>query len=260
MTFKAGRYAATSPSDSPNETTLPNAAGSWSQILKDISEKDIVALLGLHGAGSAESANSGFRGPWLSAPNKNVVNNQFFVSLLGYGFPQQKMTQIKASDTAFPNPNNCAHPSANPPVNLIEWVRVQGQGASSVQMMLPIDMQAYLQFTPNATGGQNIGAYCPQGDTTKLVDCTTKNTPSTKYLGLAKNAQTAFSYAKDSNLYLNDLLNAWLKMVNYKGTDAKMTSTTLTSFSPAWGCINKKLTCLGDIFFSNCTSLPKIKC
>lgn len=30
--------------------------------------------------------------------------------------------------------------------------------------MLPIDMQIYLNFTPNATGGEDSGEYFPQGN------------------------------------------------------------------------------------------------
>jgi hypothetical protein len=58
--YSAGRVSVTSPTAGLIETSLPNAAGTWASMLNtfktgnpNLSETDIVALLGLHGAGSA---------------------------------------------------------------------------------------------------------------------------------------------------------------------------------------------------------------
>jgi hypothetical protein len=118
-----------------------------------LTEQDIVTLLGLHGSGTAEISNSGFQGPWGPAEDKNIVNNRFFISLLNYMFPSGILSQIKASSSNFPNhPNsNIAHVSSPPANDLIEWVHSSGN--SPAKMMLPIDMQIYLSFNTNSTGG-----------------------------------------------------------------------------------------------------------
>lgn len=114
--------------------------------------------------------------------------------------------------------------------------------------MLPIDMQIYHSFTPNpANGYQNEGQYCPQESSQSLVDCTSKNTQSVKYLPLAKNAPLALAYARNNTLYLDSLLTAFLKIVSNTAKDQ-----TLTPFSPAWECTDNKAECLGDILFTGC--------
>lgn len=155
-----------------------------------------------------------------------------------------------ADNANFVNAGNNPSTTSNPPPNnLIEWQRTKGPSISA--MMLPIDMQIYLSFNTNSTGGQNSakGEYCSQGNNVSLVNCTTKNTASTQYLPLANNAPLAFSYAQSNSKFLADLIPAFLKMVKHTTNSA-----TLTPFSPTWGCINGVLTCLGDIFFSGCPS------
>jgi hypothetical protein len=139
---------------------MPNAAGNWSDMLSKfqvgnpaLSEADLVALLGLHGSGTAEINNSGFQGPWGVSADMNIVNNHFFVNLLNVGHPGAEMAQVQASHSHFkhnPNPK-VEHSSPPPSKNLIEWVHTSGK--SDAKMMLPIDMQIYLSFNTNSTGG-----------------------------------------------------------------------------------------------------------
>lgn len=145
-----------------------------------------------------------------------MVNNHFFISLLNYELPKITFTQIAAINANFITPytSNITRSSADPPTNLVEWVSNGVQGTPS-KMMTPIDMQIYLSFTPDSTGNQSEGLYCSQGNNQTLVDCTTKNTNTSKYLPLAKNAPIAFAYAQSNSLYLDDLLPAFLKMVSY---------------------------------------------
>lgn len=124
-----------------------------------LSEADIVTLLGLHGSGTATFNNSGFSGPWGPASDRNMVNNNFFINLLSYGYPGANFGQIKAANAPTPNnpgPNlDGDYQSAAPATDKIQWQRTAGN--SGARMMLPIDMQIYLSFTPNATGGQTAG-------------------------------------------------------------------------------------------------------
>jgi hypothetical protein len=200
-------------------------------------------------------SNSGFKGPWGPPGDKNVVNNRFFISLLSYGFPQGNLSQILAANSNFANgPINPTTTSPPPATNLIEWVRSGGN--SPAAMMLPIDMEIYLSFTTNATGGENKGIYCPQGNNGTLYNCSRLNSGATKYLPLAKNAPLAFNYAKSNANYLAALIPAFLKMVSHT-----VPPVSFTTFTAAWGCFNRQLTCLGDIFFGGCPlPRPTITC
>ncbi len=162
--FSAGRSSPLSSSNGPNEPSIfPNAAGTWAAMLTVmqngnpfISETDIVALLGLHGAGLAATDNSAFKGPWGPANDLNKVNNRFFISLLNLGFPQSTFSQVLASAANFnnPPPSPTPQPSSAPTINPYEWVN-SGRGGSPGKMMLPIDMQIYHSFTPGSNGFQN---------------------------------------------------------------------------------------------------------
>lgn len=107
--FSYGRTT-TDPYNTDNyEGTLPDGIDGWQKMLGDIaagipvlSEADIVTLLGLHGAGTATLNNSGFSGPWGPASDKNVVNNNFFINLLSYGFPGANFGQRKAAEVPAP--------------------------------------------------------------------------------------------------------------------------------------------------------------
>jgi hypothetical protein len=95
-----------------------------------------------------------------------VVNNHFYISLLGYGLSKVTFTQTAAASASFPTPatSNIPHVSAEPADNLMEWVSNGVQGTPP-KMMLPIDMQIYLSFTPDPnTGYQSEGQYCSQGN------------------------------------------------------------------------------------------------
>jgi hypothetical protein len=97
-----------------------------------MTEENLVALMGLHGSGGASFKNSGFSGPWGPISDLNAINNNFFINLLGYGFPKSIFTQIKATDTNF------SSPPAGFTGEKIEWVHTSG--ASPAKMMLPTDM------------------------------------------------------------------------------------------------------------------------
>ena len=263
--FSYGRTA-TDPYNTDNyEGTIPDGIESWQSMLAGIatgipvlSEADIVTLLGLHGSGTAAFNNSGFSGPWGPASDKNKVNNNFFINLLSYGHPGSNFGQIKAAN-APPLPNgpgpslNGNYQSAAPANDKIQWQRTAGN--SGARMMLPIDMQIYLSFTPNATGGETAGKYCPQGNNATVYPCTNINTPSRRYLPLANNAGLAMSYAQNSNLFYINLISAFNKMVGYTSQN-----TYLTPFAPGWFCVNGVAKCLGDVYFSGCDQSNKITC
>lgn len=110
-------------------------------------------------------------------------------------------------------------------------------------MMLPIDMQIYHSFTPDSTGRTNQGQYCSQGTNPTLTACR-----GASYLPLAKNAPTAFNYAKSNTLFLNALIPAFVKMLsNFKGS--------ANPYTHGWVCVNKVAKCFGDIFFTGCTGV-----
>lgn len=211
-------------------------------------------MLGLHGPGTADIYNSGFQGPWGPAEDKNIINNHFFISLLNYGYPLGMLSQVAAINSTFPNVfnPNINRTSPPPPTDLIEWVHSSGK--TIAQMMLPIDMQIYLKFTPNATGGQSSGDYCSQGNNQTIFDCTVKNNQTKKYLPLASNAPLALKFAKSNADFISALIAAFLKMVSYTGQNV-----TLTPFIPQWGCVNGTTKCLGDVLFGGC-SPPSIQC
>ncbi len=76
--FRIGRANNSGPSNVDSIIAMPDGLANWTNTvgpttvleglkagLKDyVSEKDIVALLGLHNVGTAVQNNSGFNGPW----------------------------------------------------------------------------------------------------------------------------------------------------------------------------------------------------
>jgi hypothetical protein len=237
------------------EGTLPGGGDAWQTALNDVitgipslNEADLVRFLGLHGAGAAGFNNSGYAGPWGPVADKNVVNNHFYVNLLNYGFPGNTFNQVLASTApAGPaSPLDGSFASPPPPTTNIQWVH---QGNAPGKMMLPVDMQVYLSFTPNATGGETSGNYCPQGTNNTLFNCTGLNSPTQSYLPLAKAAALALQYAKNNTLYIEDLIPAFLRMVNYGDPT---TTTLLATYAPGSVCVNGVPTCLGDIWFAGC--------
>lgn len=257
--FSYGRVS-TEPFDLDNyEGTLPNGADAWQTMLNDIAtglpaidETDIVALLGLHGAGRAKLNNSGFSGNWGAAKDQQIVNNHYFINLLSYGYPKETFKQVPAASINAKNassatPKNLLYRSAAPPTTKIEWFH--SGGSSPAQMMLPIDMQIYLKFTPNANGGESEGAYCGVGNNKKLFNCQRLNTKTRKFLPLAKNAGLALKYAQDNNFYITSVVNAFLKMVSYTNPH-----TLLTPFKVENICVEGVPTCLGDVLFAGCSN------
>lgn len=117
-------------------------------------------------------------------------------------------------------------------------------------MMLPIDMQIYLKFTPNATGGETEGSYCGVGKNGTLFNCPRLNSGSHKYLPLAKNAGLALKYAQNNTFYITSVVTAFLKMVSYTNPH-----TLLTPFKAENVCVNGVVTCLGDVLFAGCTNV-----
>lgn len=262
VNFHSGHYSygrvSTDPFDLDNyEGTLPGGANAWQTMLNDIAkglpaidETDIVALLGLHGTGGAKLNNSGFSGKWGPPKDQNIVNNHYFINLLSYGYPKETFRQVPAASVNVSSaaPKNLLYRSAAPPTNNIEWLHTKGR--SPAQMMLPIDMQIYLKFTPNATGGEKEGAYCGVGNNKKLFYCPRLNTKTRKYLPLAKNAGLALKYAQDNNFYITSVVNAFLKMVGYTNPH-----TLLTPFKVENVCVEGVPTCLGDVLFAGCTNV-----
>jgi hypothetical protein len=191
--------------------------------------------------------NSGFKGPWGPANDKNAVNNRFFINLLNLNSPQQSsFSQVLAKETNFPSPGTTT-------TNFVEWVN-SGQGGQG-KMMLPIDMQIYHSFTPDSNGraSSDQGIYCAQGN--NPTNSVVNNCPKgPKYLGFAKNANTSLGYAKSNTAYLAALVPAFLRMVTYNNPQR-----TLTHFIPSWGCLPGSTTvmCLGDILFTKCVGLTK---
>lgn len=138
--------------------------------------------------------------------------------------------------------------SEAPPTDNIEWLHTKGE--SPAQMMLPIDMQIYLNFTPNATGGETEGNYCGVGKHGALFNCPKLNSRLHKYLPLADNAGLALKYAQNNDYYITSVVTAYLKMVSY--TNPK---TLLTPFKAENVCVDGVVTCLGDVLFTGCTNV-----
>jgi len=65
-----------------------------------VSEADFVALMGLHGTGRNDFNNSGFSGLWTAPANIDVINNQFYRTLLGRGTPNVLFTQGNSTDNS----------------------------------------------------------------------------------------------------------------------------------------------------------------
>jgi hypothetical protein len=114
-----------------------------------LTQEDIVALLGLHGSGSAGLKNSGFSGPWGPITDLNIVNNNFYILLLGRGYPKDTFNQVRAVDAGFSTKTDDATSEK------IEWAHTTGP--SPAKMMMPVDMMVYLSFHVNSTGGTEAG-------------------------------------------------------------------------------------------------------
>lgn len=71
-----------------------------------LNEYDIVALLGLHVAGSVTLQNSGYNSP---VGELNIVNNNYYRNLLGVRYPNDTFYQVKASDSFYASPNSTIH-------------------------------------------------------------------------------------------------------------------------------------------------------
>lgn len=77
--------------------------GSWSDNMQKItvglkgliSEADLVALMGLHGAGMMAKKNSGFSNAWGPSTDYNKASHNYFKNLIGVGDPTLKMHQVK---------------------------------------------------------------------------------------------------------------------------------------------------------------------
>lgn len=69
-------------------------------------------------------------------------------------------------------------------------------------------------------------------------------------MSLSNNAQQGFKYATDNLAYLNDLLPAFLRLVNV--TNEFTTSSNLKGFYPELACVNGQQVCKGDIFLIGC--------
>ena len=87
-----GRPNITGPStEDDNEGPFPEGLDNWPKVLSVfqegtknmISEAELVALLGTHNIGSAVQTNSGFSGPWGTAPDRNSLNNGLYTFLMG---------------------------------------------------------------------------------------------------------------------------------------------------------------------------------
>lgn len=59
--------------------------------------------------------------------------------------------------------------------------------------------------------GTAPGKYCPQGFNTTLYDC---NSRDSSYMPLSRNAGQGFRYALNNLAYLNDLVPAFLRLMN----------------------------------------------
>ena len=88
--------------DDDLEAPSPDGQGSWHDNMQKITvglkglitEADLVALMGLHGAGMNAKNNSGFSGAWGPATDYNKASNHFYKNLLGVGDPTLQMRQI----------------------------------------------------------------------------------------------------------------------------------------------------------------------
>ncbi len=228
-------------------------------------------MLGTHGAGVANFNNSGFVGPWGPRTDLNIISNRFFINLLSYKFPGNSFTQVSAlsqfNASAIASTLDGNYTSAPPPTTKIQWNHIRtgsaGQAQSGAKMMLPIDMQIYLKFTPNGTdGGSTIDGYCPQANnqtsssSTFIFDCSTLSTASRSYLGIRQNtAALALKYAQNNTLFLTDLISAFLKMSSLAST-----STLLSTYKADFVCVNKVWVCKGNIFFESCGTAPSASC
>lgn len=71
-------------------------------------------------------------------------------------------------------------------------------------------MSIYYNFTAG-TNGTVKGLYCPQGANKTLFDCNSKNS---SYLKLSSRAPQGFKYATNNTAWIEDLVPAFLKLVN----------------------------------------------
>lgn len=151
----------------------------------------MVALLGFHSGASVSLKTSGYSAP---IGEVNSLTHAYYRNLLGFRYPNDTFLQVKASDAWYEKSKD------NTTYDNIEWVHPPNADAPA--MMMPTDMQIYLSFHVNSTGGTSDGEYCPQGNNETIYNCSDSSSPSKKYLPLSPNAPQAFAYAKDANLFI----------------------------------------------------------
>ena len=89
----------------------------------------------------------------------------------------------------------------------MQWV---AKGTTEGKIFINPDMSIYYNFTASPNGTVS-GLYCPQGANKTLFNC---NAANSKYLPLSRNAQQGFLYATNNTAWLEDLVPAFLKLVN----------------------------------------------
>ena len=63
----------------------------------------MIALLGLHGAGTASANNAGYQGPWGPKRDLDKVNNNFYINLLGVGSTPSNFKEVITPTEHFGN-------------------------------------------------------------------------------------------------------------------------------------------------------------
>lgn len=154
--FNYGRISAAKTDLDNLESPFPDGRADWSTMmnkmvvgLPGLSERDIVALLGLHGSGTMNKNNSGFTGPWGPAEDRDKVNNHFFINLYGIN-DKVELVQKTSNEINTPTGNAETFYNSTPPEqNKIEWTNIGKGGARN---FLNIDVEIYLLLTPTSNG------------------------------------------------------------------------------------------------------------
>jgi hypothetical protein len=174
-----------------------------------VSEQDLVALLGLHNLGLAVQTNSGFAGPWGNGGDRNVLTNDLYAFLLGKGAGRNfNLIQSPSLQHVSGAPSERQYFSPDPTFDKLQWTR--DGGPTQGRIMLNADMGMYHSFQGDQDG-LATGSWCRQGNNATLTDCHATNS---SFLPLASTAGQCFGYANNQKQYFEEVIPAFIKMTS----------------------------------------------